>query len=176
MGRGRGCKSDHVRIGGGPGGLRAWRMPIHRERGHGNRAAWRPGRVRLADRLVAHGGWRRQQRGALDPPRRRHDARAQPDDHPRAGRSPGVPADREHTPQGIGYLASPGGRHPATPFGLIDSGARRATFENPDPDFPQRIIYERRGNELTVRIEGVENDQPKSQEWSWRLSSRAAMP
>ncbi len=82
----------------------------------------------------------------------------------------------ESTPQGIVYLASPRGRDPATPFGLIDSGARRATFENPDHDFPQRIIYERRGNELRVRIEGVVNDQPRSQEWSWRLSSLAAMP
>ena len=82
----------------------------------------------------------------------------------------------ESTPDGIVYLASPGGRNPATPFGLIDSGARRATFENPDHDFPQRIIYERRGNELRVRIEGVENDQPRSQEWAWRLSSLAAMP
>ncbi len=74
------------------------------------------------------------------------------------------------------HWTGPGGRSPATPFGLVDSGDRRATFENPDHDFPQRIIYERRGNELTVRIEGVENDQPKSQEWSWRLSSLGAMP
>jgi hypothetical protein len=82
----------------------------------------------------------------------------------------------ESTPAGIVYLASPGGRNPPTPFGLIDSGPMRATFENPDHDFPQRVIYERRGNELQVRIEGLENGQPKSQQWSWRLNSLSAMP
>ena len=82
----------------------------------------------------------------------------------------------ESTPQGIVYLASPGGRDPPTPFGLIDSGDRRVTFENAEHDFPQRIIYERRGKALQVRIEGIENGQAKSQQWSWRLSSLAAMP
>ena len=82
----------------------------------------------------------------------------------------------EATPQGIVYLASPGGRHPPTPFALIEIGPRRVVFENPDHDFPQRIVYERTGDRLDARIEGRHNGQPVSEEWSWRRTSLDAMP
>jgi hypothetical protein len=66
------------------------------------------------------------------------------------------------------YLAAPLGRHPATPFRLIESTVDRFVFENPDHDFPQRIIYERAGDELTMRIEGEEDSKTKSSTWRMR--------
>ena len=44
------------------------------------------------------------------------------------------------------------------PFGLKDKKDKRMVFENPDHDFPQRIIYElSTDSTLYVYIEGVEN-------------------
>jgi hypothetical protein len=82
----------------------------------------------------------------------------------------------ESTPDGIALLASPGGRHPPTRFPLIESGPQRAVFENPDHDFPNRIVYERRGDRLDARIEGQQDGQPISEEWSWRRSALEAEP
>ena len=65
------------------------------------------------------------------------------------------------------YLASPGGR-PATPFHLVESGQRAATFQNAEHDFPQRIVY--RLDEdgiLTARIEGEVDGVARSSEWRW---------
>ncbi len=82
----------------------------------------------------------------------------------------------DSTAQGIVYYASPGGRHPPTPFPLTESGPRRATFENADHDFPKRLEYRRDGDRLNVRVDGVENGEPKSLEWSWRRTALDAMP
>ncbi len=82
----------------------------------------------------------------------------------------------EETPQGIVYLASPGGRSPPTPFALVRTGPKEAVFENPDHDFPTRIVYRRRGNTLEGRIEGELEGKPMSREWTWRRTSMDAMP
>jgi hypothetical protein len=82
----------------------------------------------------------------------------------------------EATPEGIVYLASPGGRHPPTRFGLIASGPQRLVFENPDHDFPNRIVYERRGDRLDARIEGRQDGRPISEQWTWRRSTPDATP
>lgn len=66
------------------------------------------------------------------------------------------------------YLASPKGRQPATPFKMIEMAANKVVFENPEHDFPQRIIYEREGDTLTARIEGTQNGEPHHQQWSWQ--------
>ena len=71
------------------------------------------------------------------------------------------------TPEGVVYRASPAGR-PATDFRLTRVEAARAGFENPDPDFPQRIEYWRDGDHLHARVEGGEGDSQQSAEWSWR--------
>ncbi len=76
----------------------------------------------------------------------------------------------ERTPEGVVYFASPRGRTPPTPFTRVESSDRRAAFENRAHDFPRRIIYERTGNRLDARLEGVEDGQPRSEEWSWRLA------
>jgi hypothetical protein len=50
------------------------------------------------------------------------------------------------------YVASPRGSG-AAEFSLVAIDDRGAVFENPDHDFPQRIIYRREEDRLTARIE-----------------------
>lgn len=69
-------------------------------------------------------------------------------------------------PAGLTYSAQPNGA-PPTAFVLIDSGPGRAVFSNPENDFPHRIIYERDGDTLKARIEGVMDGQPRSMEWTF---------
>jgi hypothetical protein len=70
---------------------------------------------------------------------------------------------------GLVYLAAPKGRHPATPFRRVPSEADRIVFENPDHDYPQRIVYRREPDgALHQRIEGTENGEPKSGDWRLR--------
>jgi hypothetical protein len=67
---------------------------------------------------------------------------------------------------GLAYFARPAGA-PETPFALIESGPHRAVFANPGNDFPHRIIYERRDDRLTARIEGADDDPDRSAEWTF---------
>lgn len=73
---------------------------------------------------------------------------------------------------GLYYLASPRGRE-ATPFKLSELSSRRVVFENPEHDFPQRIIYwlDNGGGTLHARIEGDQGGTVQSSEWAWRRSS-----
>lgn len=60
----------------------------------------------------------------------------------------------------IFYVAKPRENAMPTPFKLVSSGTRFA-FENPEHDFPQRIVYVRAGeNGIRVRIEGMDEGQP----------------
>ena len=68
------------------------------------------------------------------------------------------------TPQGLAYVAQPGGA-PPTIFVVVESGPARVVFANPDNDFPTRVIYERDRDALTARIEGAIDGQPHSMEW-----------
>ena len=70
------------------------------------------------------------------------------------------------TDGGLAYFAQPGGA-PATPFRLVDSGPQRAVFANPANDFPHRILYQRAGDVLTARIEGADDDETRSVEWTF---------
>jgi len=67
---------------------------------------------------------------------------------------------------GLAYFAQPGGA-PATAFRLVDSGPQRVVFANPANDFPHRILYSRAGDVLTARIEGADDDETRSVEWSF---------
>ncbi|HNP64713.1 MAG TPA: DUF6265 family protein [Woeseiaceae bacterium] len=55
--------------------------------------------------------------------------------------------------------ASPSGQATAT-FKLIETGEYSVVFENPDHDFPQRILYRRDDDRLSGRVEGVSNGKP----------------
>lgn len=70
------------------------------------------------------------------------------------------------TPNGFAYVAQPGGA-PPTAFLLIDGDDRRAVFHNAENDFPTQVIYERTGDQLTARIEGVIDGQARSMEWAF---------
>jgi len=67
---------------------------------------------------------------------------------------------------GLAYVAQPGGAAP-TPFRLIESGPQRVVFANPANDFPHRIIYSRTGDVLAARIEGADDDETRSAEWTF---------
>lgn len=73
----------------------------------------------------------------------------------------------ERTAAGIVYLASPRGAK-ATPFRLVELKGRRAVFENPQHDFPQRIVYWMEDDAtLCARIEGRRNGDTASSKWCW---------
>lgn len=61
------------------------------------------------------------------------------------------------------YLAMPYARI-ATPFPVKSLTDSRVVFENPEHDFPQRIIYWRDGERLCARVEGKKGD---GEEWCW---------
>lgn len=75
---------------------------------------------------------------------------------------------------GLVYLASPGGRQPPTVFRLVEHGRLRATFANPQHDFPQRIVYWRDGEVLRARVEGTVDGQTRTSEWRWTLHEGGA--
>jgi hypothetical protein len=70
------------------------------------------------------------------------------------------------TPEGFAYVAQPSGA-PPTVFVQIDGGPNRTVFSNPENDFPTRVIYERVGDTLHARIEGVIDGQSRSMEWTF---------
>jgi len=68
------------------------------------------------------------------------------------------------TDDGIVYYGSPGGR-PPTPFRLTESKPMHAIFENPEHDFPKRILYWRDADRLCARVDaGAETE---GEEWCW---------
>ena len=77
----------------------------------------------------------------------------------------------EATADGITYWASPEGR-PATPFRLKELKGKHVVFENPEHDFPQRVIYWLDNDgALHAKIEGTEKGKNSSMEWTWRRAN-----
>ena len=66
------------------------------------------------------------------------------------------------------YIAQPRGRE-ATHFPLKKSDGLRVTFENPEHDFPKRIIYWKESARLCARVEGDEPDA--AEQWCWERVS-----
>jgi len=63
----------------------------------------------------------------------------------------------EQRPEGIFYVAHPKARCPGTDFKLTSVTTSEAVFENPQHDFPKRIIYRRTAEDtLTATIDGGE--------------------
>ena len=77
----------------------------------------------------------------------------------------------EHRDGEIFYIAMPRGRS-ATEFRLIELEDGHAVFENPEHDFPQRIIYNRKGETLSARIEGDQDGETRSSGWEWKRVQR----
>ena len=72
------------------------------------------------------------------------------------------------TEQGLTYIASPRGTG-TTDFVLVSLDGQSAVFENPEHDFPQRIIYRREGDQLSARIEGEVHGTLEARDWVWDL-------
>jgi Domain of unknown function (DUF6265) len=54
-------------------------------------------------------------------------------------------------------------------FAWFGGEVRHAIFENPDHDFPKRILYRLGGDgNLHARVEGNSGDKEKAQEWTWK--------
>jgi len=71
------------------------------------------------------------------------------------------------------YAAAPSDQAPAE-FESTSVSDSAVTFENPGHDFPQRIIYRRRGaDSLVARVEGMRGGQLRGQDFPYR---RAACP
>jgi len=73
------------------------------------------------------------------------------------------------------YWASPMGR-PPVPFRMIEGGAQRAVFANPEHGFPARVVYWREGEELLARIEGTLRDKPAAVEWRFARGTAEDCP
>ena len=66
----------------------------------------------------------------------------------------------EQRADGIYYVAHPKARCPGTDFKLTRASATEAVFENPQHDFPKRIIYRKAADDsLTATIDGGEGSK-----------------
>ena len=69
---------------------------------------------------------------------------------------------------GVFYIAQPNGGT-AVPFKLVKVNDNEALFENPQHDFPQRILYQRQNDgSLIAAIEGEEKGKPKRVDFSMK--------
>jgi len=74
----------------------------------------------------------------------------------------------EESAAGTTYWASPRGA-PPTPFRMVSRADRRVVFENPQHDFPTRILYWlTEDGALHAKIEGTRGGEPAAEEWTWR--------
>ncbi|HET8781250.1 MAG TPA: DUF6265 family protein [Pyrinomonadaceae bacterium] len=68
----------------------------------------------------------------------------------------------EQRADGIYYVAHPKARCPGTDFKLTSASATEAVFENPQHDFPKRIIYRKTDGGLTASIDAGEGSKGMS--------------
>lgn len=64
----------------------------------------------------------------------------------------------------IFYVASTSGQEQGF-FKLVKSDSGEVVFENPEHDFPQRIIYRLKGDTLIARIEGTSKGKQRSSDF-----------
>ena len=74
---------------------------------------------------------------------------------------------RETQPGQIAFIALPSGQKEAS-FPLVSLSGQEVVFENPQHDFPQRVIYRRDKDLLTGRIEGRIGDEAKAIDFPMR--------
>lgn len=68
----------------------------------------------------------------------------------------------EQRADGIYYVAHPKARCPGTDFKLTRASTTEAVFENPQHDFPKRIIYRKIDGGLTASIDAGEGSKAMS--------------
>jgi hypothetical protein len=74
---------------------------------------------------------------------------------------------REDSAGRVSYNAFPGGQPPAV-FPASEVSDSHAVFANPAHDFPQRIIYRRRGEILAARVEGQMGGTARGSDFPYR--------
>ena len=62
----------------------------------------------------------------------------------------------------IYYVANPGARCPGADFKLTRLSGKEAMFENPQHDFPKRIIYRKNVDGLVATVDGGEGTKAQS--------------
>ena len=83
---------------------------------------------------------------------------------------------REVEPGKLAYVARPSGQAEAT-FMLVRAAPGEAVFENPQHDFPQRIVYRRDGEDrLLARIEGPQGEAWRGIDFPLRRVACVAAP
>ena len=65
----------------------------------------------------------------------------------------------------LSYIAQPGGGAPVG-FRMTAHGATSVTFDNPQHDFPQRIVYRRSGDTMVATISALDGSHAMS--WTYR--------
>lgn len=83
---------------------------------------------------------------------------------------------REAADGKVVFIAQPAGKAEAV-FTLLAGGPAEATFENPEHDFPQRVIYRLEGaGRLRARIEGMRAGVPKAVDFAYSRMACDAQP
>jgi hypothetical protein len=73
----------------------------------------------------------------------------------------------EEREDGLVYVAMPGGAR-TTEFRMTEIAAGRVVFENPQHDFPRRILYwAGEDGRLHARVEGPTKSGEREEEWVW---------
>lgn len=73
---------------------------------------------------------------------------------------------------GVTFFARPSSALSETPFRLVRFAAKEAEFENPENDFPQRIIYRRnKADRLSARIEASMSGEERSMDFPYKSIS-----
>lgn len=74
------------------------------------------------------------------------------------------------------FIAQPGGGAPVR-FPAVEIGETHAVFENPDHDFPRRVIYRLNApGELSARIEGAADDAARAVDFRFQRTPCDARP
>ena len=72
----------------------------------------------------------------------------------------------ERRPDAIYYLASPKGRCPVTEFKLTKLSGQEVMFENPQHDFPKRVMYRKNSDgSLSASVDGGEGTRSQKFEY-----------
>lgn len=69
----------------------------------------------------------------------------------------------------LAFFAQPHNQPPHA-FALVRHGPAELVFEDPQHDFPQRVIYRREGAVLIGRIEGVIDGTERAVEWRYEAA------
>lgn len=68
---------------------------------------------------------------------------------------------------GLAYISRPSANKEDTVFRMTRIAANEIVFENRAHDFPQRIMYTRKGEKMTARIEGTANGKTRGIDFAY---------